>query len=65
MVSVGAGGAWGVCVWMMDDLSVGEAEPQTVMIDAIYLNAYRTASSLRVKRRMPTVWLTSPKVVRI
>jgi hypothetical protein len=29
-----------------------EAEPKTVMIEATYLKAYRTASSLRVKKRV-------------
>lgn len=34
---------------MMEGLAAGDAEPKTVMIDATYLKAHRTASSLRVK----------------
>ncbi|BAK84270.1 transposase [Komagataeibacter medellinensis NBRC 3288] len=33
-----------------DGLSAVKAEPQTIMIDAIYLKAHRTASSLRLKK---------------
>jgi hypothetical protein len=35
---------------MMEGLSAAEAVPKTVMIDATYLMAHRTASSLRVKK---------------
>ena len=35
----------------MEGLASAEAEPQAVMIDATYLKAHRTASSLRVERR--------------
>ena len=35
---------------MMEGLAAADAEPKTVMIDATYLKAHRTASSLRVKR---------------
>ena len=35
---------------MMEGLSAQRAEPQTVMIDATYLKAHRTASSLGVKK---------------
>ena len=35
---------------MMQGLSGGKAERRTVMIDATYLKARRTASSLRVKK---------------
>jgi hypothetical protein len=35
---------------MMEGLAAAGAEPKTVMIDATYLKAHRTASSLRVKR---------------
>jgi transposase len=35
--------------------SAGEAERKTVMIDATYLKAHRTASSLRVKKGGPTI----------
>jgi hypothetical protein len=34
---------------MMEGLAAEGAEPKTVMIDAIYLKAHRSASSLRVK----------------
>ena len=40
----------GVFVRMMEGLSGAQAERRTVMIDATYLKAHRTASSLRVKR---------------
>jgi hypothetical protein len=35
---------------MMEGLATADAEPKTVMIDATYLKAHRTASSLRVKK---------------
>lgn len=35
---------------MMEGLATGKAEPQTIMIDATYLKAHRTASSLRLKK---------------
>ena len=44
---------WGersVFTRMMEGLVAAEAEPKTVMIDATYVKAHRTASSLRVKR---------------
>jgi hypothetical protein len=34
---------------MMEGPAVGDAEPKAVMIDATYVEAHRTASSLRVK----------------
>ncbi|MBS1098019.1 transposase, partial [Gluconobacter sphaericus] len=34
---------------MMDGPAAGKAEPQTIIIDATYLKAYRTASILRLK----------------
>jgi transposase len=40
-------GEMGVFVRMMEGLSAQGAEPKTVMIDATYLKAHRTASSLR------------------
>ncbi len=43
-------GERGVFVRMMQGLAVAGAEPKTVMIDATYLKAHRTASSLQVKR---------------
>jgi hypothetical protein len=42
-------GQMGVFTRMMEGLSAG-AERKTVMIDATYLKAHRTASSLAVKR---------------
>ncbi len=43
-------GAMGVFVRMMEGLSAQRAELQTVMIDATYLKAHRTASSLGGKQ---------------
>ena len=43
-------GEAGVFTRMMEGLAAVGAEPQTVMIDATYLKAHRTASSLRVKK---------------
>ena len=40
----------GVFIRMMQGLSGGKAERRTVMIDATYLKAHRTASSLGVKK---------------
>jgi transposase len=40
----------GVFTRMMEGLAAADAEPKTVMIDATYLKAHRTASSLRVKK---------------
>ncbi|WP_140986133.1 IS5 family transposase [Asticcacaulis tiandongensis] len=40
----------GIFVRMMEGLSGAQTERRTVMIDATYLKAHRTASSLRVKR---------------
>jgi len=40
----------GIFMRMMDGLSAASAEPQTIMIDATYLKAHRTASSLRLKK---------------
>ena len=43
----------GVFVAMMDGLASRGTERKTIMIDATYLKAHRTASSLRVKRGVP------------
>jgi len=40
----------GVFGRMMAGLAAQSADPKTVMIDATYLKAHRTASSLRVKK---------------
>jgi transposase len=45
-------GERGVFLRMMEGLAAAEAVPKTVMIDATYLKAHRTASSLRVKKRV-------------
>jgi hypothetical protein len=39
---------------MMDGLASEAAAPKTVMIDATYLKAHRTATSLRSKKGDPT-----------
>jgi transposase len=41
----------GVFVRMMEGLAAAGAERKTIMIDATYLKAHRTASSLAVKKR--------------
>ena len=43
-------GEAGVFMRMMEGMAAAAAEPKTVMIDATYLKAHRTASSLRVKK---------------
>ncbi len=43
-------GERGVFLRMTEGLAVGNVESKTVMIDAAYLEAYRTASSLRVRK---------------
>jgi transposase len=43
-------GEMGVFVRMMEGLAAAGADPRTVMIDATYLKAHRTASSLAVKK---------------
>lgn len=45
-------GEMGVFARMKEGLAAVGADPSTVMIDATYLKAHRTASSLRVKRGM-------------
>ena len=42
-------GERGVFTRMMEWLAAGDAKPKTVMVDATYLKAHRTASSMRVK----------------
>ena len=42
----------GVFFRMMEGLAAADADPKTVMIDATYLKTHRTASSLRVKKRI-------------
>lgn len=43
-------GEAGVFVRMMEGLAAANADPKTLMIDATYLKAHRTASSLAVKK---------------
>lgn len=43
-------GAMEIFARMMDGLAAGKEEPQTIMIDATYLKAHRTASSLQLKK---------------
>ena len=43
-------GAAGVFTRIMEGLAAAGAEPKTVMIDATYLKAHRTAASLGVKK---------------
>ena len=43
-------GEMGVFVRMIKGLADAGAEPETLIIDATYLKAHRTASSLRVKK---------------
>ncbi len=44
----------GIFARMMDGLAAEAAVPKTVMIDATYLKAHRTATSLRSKKGEPT-----------
>ena len=46
-------GEKGIFLQMMEGLAAAGAEPKTIMIDATYLKAHRTASSLRVKKGIP------------
>ncbi|MFT9297311.1 IS5 family transposase [Gluconobacter sp. P5B12] len=46
-------GDMGIFMRMMDGLSAAKAESRTIMIDATYLKAHRTASSLRFKKGDP------------
>ncbi|GBR55526.1 hypothetical protein GCM10007872_25970 [Gluconobacter sphaericus NBRC 12467] len=46
-------GDMGIFMRMMDGSSAAKAEPRTIMIDATYLKAHRTASSLRLKKGAP------------
>jgi transposase len=43
-------GEMGVFLRMMEALAAADADLKTVMIDATYLKAHRTTSSLRVKK---------------
>lgn len=43
-------GEKGVFLRMMEGLATVSVTPKTIMIDATYLKAHRTASSLRIKK---------------
>jgi len=43
-------GDMGVFARMMEGLAAASPEPKTIMIDATYLKAHRTATSLRLKK---------------
>ena len=43
-------GDMGVFARMMEGLAAASPEPKTIMIDATYLKAHRTATSLRSKK---------------
>jgi transposase len=51
-------GEAGVFTRMMEGYAAADPEPKTVIVDAIYLKAHSTASSLRVKRGFGAVSLT-------
>jgi|GEM_PF-2045549 len=40
----------GLFAQMTDGLATGKAEPQTIMINATYLEAYRTAPGLQLRK---------------
>lgn len=46
-------GDMGVFARMMEGLAAASPEPKTIMIDATYLKAHRTATSLRLKKGGP------------
>ncbi len=46
-------GDMGIFASMMEGLAAKGTEQKTIMIDATYLKAHRTASSLRAKKRGP------------
>ena len=54
-------GEMGVFTRMLEGLSSTGAERRTVMIDATYLKAHRTASSLRVKKGVSGGSSVAPK----
>ena len=54
-------GRMGVFTRMMEGPSSASADRKTVMIDATYLKAHRTASSLAVKRGISAASSAAPK----
>ena len=46
-------GDMGVFARIMEGLAAEDPEPKTIMIDATYLKAHRTATSLRLKKGGP------------
>jgi hypothetical protein len=57
-------GDMGVCARMMEGLASECGEEKVVMIDATYLKAQRTASSLRAKKGGPTTSAACPISMR-
>ena len=55
-------GDMGVFARMVEGLAAASPEPKTIMIDATYLKAHRTASSLCVKKGGANVRSGGPKV---
>lgn len=53
----------GVFLRIMEGLAAASATPKTIMIDATYLKAHRTASSLRVKKGALGASSVAPKAV--
>ncbi len=56
-------GERGVFLRIMEGLAAASATPKTIMIDATYLKAHRTASSLRVKKGALGASSVAPKAV--
>ena len=56
-------GRKGVFLRIMEGLAAASATPKTIMIDATYLKAHRTASSLRVKKGALGASSVAPKAV--
>ena len=55
LTTLEAMGRYGVFARMMERLASEGCEEKVVMIDATYLKAHRTASSLRAKKGGPTI----------
>ena len=56
-------GERGVFLRIMEGLAAASATPKTIMTDATYLKAHRTASSLRVKKGALGASSVAPKAV--
>ena len=57
-------GERGVFLRMMEGLAAASATPKMITIDATYLKAHRTASSLRVKKGILGGSLVAPRAAR-